>query len=82
MRIGEGKVSAGCAALAHVICGLVQAIAGGHVVTQETRWRALVALHVLVLAGTAHALTIEVENARIRTVGAAGLVFRRDARRR
>ena len=49
--------------------------------TQETRWRALVALHVLVLAGTAHALTIEAETARIRTVGAAGLVFRRDSRK-
>ena len=32
---------------------------------------ALVALLVLVLAGGAHALTIEAETARIRTVGAA-----------
>lgn len=33
-------------------------------------------------ATMASALTIEAESARIRTVGVAGLVFRRDSRRR
>ncbi len=36
---------------------------------------------VLLATATTGALTIEAESARIRAVGAAGLVFRRDARK-